>query len=78
MCIYSRRNYLTCENYDALRDARSLHKIAVNKSVSKLSYCVNFQLSSVSYILDICPDAGLDAQQYRCAECRKEIAFSSK
>ena len=37
-----------------------------------------FQISDASYILRICPEAGLSSQQYKCAECRKRISLSSK
>ncbi|XP_046843094.1 differentially expressed in FDCP 8 homolog B-like [Xenia sp. Carnegie-2017] len=40
--------------------------------------CVNKNLSTASYIFEICPDGGLDGQQYKCAECRRPIAFSKK
>ena len=33
-------------------------------------------LEKAQYILSICPEQGLSAQRYRCAECRTQIAFS--
>lgn len=29
-----------------------------------------------TYIIDICPELGLSAQAYRCAECKAHITFS--
>jgi hypothetical protein len=29
-----------------------------------------------AYIADICPELGLSAQAYRCAECKAHITFS--
>lgn len=34
-------------------------------------------LESPEYFLSICPNRGLSAQNYRCAECRKAISFQS-
>ncbi|XP_022082181.1 differentially expressed in FDCP 8 homolog A-like isoform X3 [Acanthaster planci] len=34
------------------------------------------QISKRGYIMDICPEIGLAAQNYRCAECRTQLSFS--
>ncbi|XP_038068463.1 LOW QUALITY PROTEIN: differentially expressed in FDCP 8-like [Patiria miniata] len=33
------------------------------------------QISKRGYIVDICPESGLAAQNYRCAECRTQLSF---
>lgn len=38
--------------------------------------CVSSKVShQAEYELNICPEAGLDSQDYRCAECRAPISL---
>ncbi|XP_072013027.1 differentially expressed in FDCP 8-like [Amphiura filiformis] len=37
--------------------------------------CVSSQLSSMNYLMEICPETGLGPQNYRCAECRTTLSF---
>ncbi|XP_033124767.1 differentially expressed in FDCP 8 homolog B-like isoform X2 [Anneissia japonica] len=37
--------------------------------------CVSRKLSGANYSTEICPEIGLSAQNYRCAECKTPISF---
>ncbi|XP_071957898.1 differentially expressed in FDCP 8-like [Antedon mediterranea] len=37
--------------------------------------CVSRKISGANYSTEICPEAGLSAQNYRCAECKIPISF---
>ena len=64
---------------------RNLPKLEMDKGfkliifkVYCLSWCFSWQVSVTTYNLSICPETGLSSQQYKCAECRKQIGLTSE